>query len=52
MTFKQDMFVIHYAPTGISSKKKAIFSAKVTVKVRRSFTLVSFEMASCVEYAC
>ena len=47
----QGVFVKHYAPNG-SSMKKAIFSTKVKVKVTRSLTLVSFERASLVEYAC
>ena len=34
------------------SVPKAIFRIKVKVKVTRSFTLVSFERASLVEYAC
>ena len=36
-------------PRGTS---QAIFSAKVKVKVTRSLTMVSFERASIVEYAC
>ena len=32
--------------------KLAIFSIKVTVKVTKSSTLVSFERVSLVEYAC
>ena len=40
-----------YAPGG-NKVQKAIFSAKVKVKVTRSLTLVSFERASLVEYAC
>ena len=39
-----------YAPGGKS--KKAIVSAKVKVKVKRSLTLVSFKRASLVEYVC
>ena len=35
-----------------TKSNKAIFSVKVTVKVTRSLTLVSFEKASLVEYAC
>ena len=40
-----------YAPGG-NKVKKAIFSFKVKVKVTRSLTLVSFERAPLVEYAC
>ena len=39
-------------PPAVTKSKKAIFSAKVKVKVTRSMTLVSFERASLVEYAC
>ena len=39
-------------PPAATKSKKAIFSAKVKVKVTRSLTLVSFERASLVEYAC
>ena len=39
------------APGG-NKVKKAIFSFKVKVKVKRSLTLVSFERVSLVEYAC
>ena len=37
---------------GGNKGEKAIFSFKVKVKVTRSLTLVSFERASLVEYAC
>ena len=47
----QGVFVKHYAPGG-NKVQKAIFSFKVKVKVTRSLTLVSFERASLVEYAC
>ena len=47
----QGVFVKHYAPGG-NKVQKAIFSFKVKVKVTRSFTLVSFERASLVEYVC
>ena len=40
-----------YAPGG-NKVKKAIFSFKVKVKVTRSLTLVPFEKAPLVEYAC
>ena len=47
----QGVFVKHWlCPRQQQSPKKAIFSAKV--KVTRSLTLVSFERASLVEYAC
>ena len=39
-------------PPKATKSKKAIFRAKVKVKVTRSLTLVSFERASLVEYAC
>ena len=39
-------------PPVATKSKKAIFSAKVKVKVTSSLTLVSFERASLVEYAC
>ena len=42
---------LRYAPGG-NKVRKAIFSFKVKVKVTRSLTLVSFERASLVEYAC
>ena len=38
--------------TASTKSKKAIFSTKVKFKVTRSLTLVSFERASLVEYAC
>ena len=47
----QGVFVKHYAP-GCNKVQKAIFSFKVEIKVTRSLTLVSFERASLVEYAC
>ena len=40
-----------YAPSG-NKVEKAIFRFKVKVKVTRSLTLVSFERALLVEYAC
>ena len=42
---------LQYAPGG-NKVEKAISSFKVKVKVTRSLTLVSFERASLVEYAC
>ena len=42
---------LQYAPSR-NKVEKAIFSFKVKVKVTRSLTLVSFERASLVEYAC
>ena len=48
---KHDDFVKYYVPVG-NKVKKAIFSVKVKVKVRRSSNLLSFERASLVEYAC
>ena len=49
----QGVFVKHYSmPPAATKSKKAIFSFKVKVKVKRSLTLVSFERASLVEYAC
>ena len=39
-------------PPAATKSKKAIFSAKVKVKVTKSLTLISFERASLVEYAC
>ena len=52
-TKNQGVFMKHYmyAP-GDNKVEKAIFSFKVKVKVTRSLTLVSFERASLVEYAC
>ena len=47
----QGVFVKHYAPAATESKQ-AIFSTQVKVKVTRSSTLVSFERALLVEYAC
>ena len=47
----QGVFVKHYAP-GNNKVLKAICSFKVKVEVIRSLTLVSFERASLVEYAC
>ena len=49
----QGVFVKHYmyAPEG-NKVQHAIFSFKVKVKVTRSLTVVSFERASLVEYAC
>ena len=41
----------YYAPSG-NKVKTAIFRVKVKVKVTRSWTMVSFERASLVEYAC
>ena len=49
----QGVFVKHYSmPPAATKSKKAIFSFKVKVKVTKSLTLVSFERASLVEYAC
>ena len=45
------MFVNYYASEATKSQK-ADFSIKVKVKVTKSLTLVSFESASWVEYAC
>ena len=42
---------LQYALGG-NKVQKAIFSFKVKIKVTRSLTLVSFERASLVEYAC
>ena len=42
---------LQYAPGG-NKVEKAIYSFKVKVNVARSLTLVSFERASLVEYAC
>ena len=42
---------LQYAPGG-NKVEKAIFSFKVKEKVTRSLTLVWFERASLVEYAC
>ena len=39
-------------PPAATKSKLAIFSIKVTVKVTRSLTLVSFERVSLVEYDC
>ena len=47
----QGVFVKRYAP-GSNKVQKAIFSFNVKAKVTRSLTLVSFERASLVEYAC
>ena len=49
---KIQVFVKHYAPVCNKVKKKAIFSTKVKFNVTRSLTLVQFERASLVEYAC
>ena len=50
----QGVFVKHYSmpPAASAKTEKAIFSMKVKVKVTRSLTLLSFERASLVEYAC
>ena len=48
---KHDEFIKYYVPVD-NKVKKAIFSVKVTVKVRRSSNSLSFERASLVEYAC
>ena len=49
----QGVFVKHYAPNGNKVQKAtSIFGFKVKVKVTRLLTLVSFERASLVEYAC
>ena len=49
----QGVFVKHWlCPRRQQSPKKAILIAKVKVKVTRSLTLVSFERASLLEYAC
>ena len=42
---------LQYAPGG-NKVEKVVFSFKVKVKVTRSLTLVLFERASLVEYAC
>ena len=39
-------------PQEPTKSKMVIFNMKVTVKVKRSLTLVSFERVSLVEYAC
>ena len=46
---KTGEFVIHECPWRQQISKLAIFSIKVTVKVTRSLTLVSFERVSLVE---
>ena len=51
----QGVFVKHYSiPPGGNKVQKAILSFKVKVKVKitRSLSVVSFERASLVEYAC
>ena len=48
---KRGVFVKHECSWWQQSPKLVIFSIKVTVKVTRSFTLVSFERVSFVEYA-
>ena len=48
---KRGALVKHECPWRQQSPNVAIFSVKVTVKVRRSLTLVSFERISLVEYA-
>ena len=49
----QGVFVKHYMYALAATKsKKLFFSFKVKVKVTRSFTLISFERVSLVEYAC
>ena len=49
----QCVFVKHYGmPPAATKSKKLFFSLKVKVKVTRSLTLVLFERASLVEYAC
>ena len=48
---EQDVFVKHYAHGG-NEVQKTIFSQKIRVKVTRSSTLLSFEDASFVEFAC
>ena len=47
----QGVFVKHYV-LGVNKVQKAIFSIKVKVKVTRTLTLVSFERAPLVKYAC
>ena len=47
----QGVFVKNYAPRG-NKVQKAISSFKVKVKATRSLTLLSFERAALVEYAC
>ena len=42
---------LQYAPGG-NKVEKAIFSINVKVKITRTLTLVSFERASLMEYAC
>ena len=46
------MFVKHKCPRWLQMPKLTIFSIKVTVKVTRSLTLVSFERVSLFDYAC
>ena len=49
----QGVFVKHYMYAPWSNEvQKAIFNFKVKVKVTRSLTLMSFERATLVEYAC
>ena len=43
---------IYSIPLAATKSKLAIFSIKVTVKVTRLLTLVSFGRVSLVEYAC
>ena len=49
----QGVFVKHYSmPPAATKVQKGIFGFKVKVKVTKSLSLVSFERASLVEYAC
>ena len=48
---KHEELIKYYVPVD-NKVKIAIFSVKVTVKVRRSLNPLSFERASLVEYAC
>ena len=52
MTQKTGVFVKHQMPRRQQSQKLPISSIKVTVKVTRSLTLVSFDRVLLVEYAC
>ena len=49
---KMVVFVKHECTRQQQNPKLAIFSIKVTVKVTRSLTLLSFERVSIVDYAC
>ena len=46
------MFVKHECPPAATKSELAIFSIKVTDKITRPLTLVSFERVSLIEYTC